>query len=122
MQKQKKVTNALYDPDAVASRKERDRGTSEVNITERIISFSRDALNIPVKDRVGFKGQNNSRGIGPVPVADSKTALKSTWGVKKKLLGQSRRVGGPCQEGPAAEPRKDMEILFYHAMSDEWYK
>ena len=60
-----------------------------------------------------------------------RSALKTTWAIKKKVFVDTfRRVGGTGGTAAATEDtsekthrRKDddEEILFYHAMSDEWF-
>ena len=130
MQKHKRVLTILYSYDSVVSRRERDRDTTEMNVVETLSMISKYPLKVPIKDRVGFGGQNTSNGVGPVPLANLKDALKITWAGKKKMMGANiRRVGGAFGADASdadiskANPRKedDEELAFYHSMADEWY-
>ena len=59
---------------SIAGRRERERDTSEMNIVEQVILVSKGPLKLPLKDRVGFEGQNSTNGIGPVPIASAGSA------------------------------------------------
>ena len=131
MQKHKRGLTILYSFDGVVSRRERDRETTEMNVVENPTMISKFPLKVPIKDRVGFGGQNTSNGVGPVPSATVKDALKLTWAEKKQMMGSNiRRVGGAFgadgsdpDSSTKPNPRKDddEELAFYHSMSDEWY-
>ena len=74
MRKHKRTLTILYEYD---SRRERDRETTEMNVVETITM--KYPLKVPVKDRVGFTGQNTCNGVGPIPCAKLEDALKLTW-------------------------------------------
>ena len=125
MRKHKRTLTILYEYD---SRRERDRETTEMNVVETITM--KYPLKVPVKDRVGFTGQNTCNGVGPIPCAKLEDALKLTWAEKKNMMGANiRRVGGAFGADTSdadiskANPRKedDEELAFYHSMADEWY-
>ena len=134
MQKHTRAVTILSSHETVVSRRKRDRDTTEMNVIERLCMISKLPIKAPLKDRVGFNGQNTSNGVGPVPMANLKDALKLTWAEKKKMMGANiRRVGGAFGADCSAEsdadpsskvqPRKDddEEFAFYHSMADEWY-
>ena len=59
-----------------------------------------------------------------MPYGAADTSLSTTWKIKKDILGDRiRRVGGPGADSEQAPRRKpdDEEVVFLHAMSDEWY-
>ena len=126
MRKHKRTLTILYEYD---SRRERDRETTEMNVVETITM--KYPLKVPVKDRVGFNGQNVCNGVGNIPSASVKDALKLTWAEKKQMMGSNiRRVGGAfgaeasdadSSTKPSARKNDDEELAFYHSMSDEWY-
>ena len=127
MQKHKRTVTILYGFQSVAARRERERDSNEMNVVEQIFMFSKDPIKLSVKDRVGFHGQNTSNGVGPVPMPCLDTSMKSTWGHKKEIFGPNiRLVGGAggtaaSDEKPCPRKNDDVEVVFYHSMSHEWY-
>ena len=131
MQKHKRTVTIRYEYDSFVSRRERDRESSEMNLVEIITMISKGPLKIPIKDRVGFNGQNTCNGVGMIPSASVKDALKLTWAEKKQMMGSNiRRVGGAfgaevsdadSSTRPNTRKEDDEELAFYHSMSDEWY-
>ena len=127
MQKHKRTITILYKFESVAAKREREKDTTEMNVVEQVFMVSHEPMKLPIKDRVGFSGQNTSNGVGPVPMADPSSALKLPWSLKKKIMGENiRRVGGTGgtstnEEKPHVRKDTDVEPLFYHNMSDAWY-
>ena len=126
MQRHKRTLTALYEYDSFVSRRERDRESSEMNLVEIITMISKVPLKLPIKDRVGFNGQNTCNGVGMIPSASVKDALKLTWAEKKQMMGSNiRRVGGAfaaevSDADSSTRPNTRLERAFYHSMSDEW--
>ena len=109
-------------------KREREKDNTDMNLLETAHMISKYPLKLPVIERAGtLTGNNATNGVGPLPICSKPDeALRTTWKIKKDIMGDRiRRVGGSGGEAGEvpAERRKpdDVEAVFFHNMSSEWY-
>ena len=116
----------FYAQQSLHKRKERVRGF--VNCAETMHVFSKDVLDLPLKQRLHFPEANNhGTVIGPFSLAayDSQDCWRVMPSVKKLCLGPAGKilVGGAGPSDSVAKPKfEDGEPMSWHLMCREVYE
>ena len=84
----------MFEQDGLEDRTERCRGFTALNQVERVYLITHDVLDLPLRDRLHWDGNNRGNMVGPV--APLKWNANGTWTAtvasKKDIMGKQGEV------------------------------